>query len=372
MEKSQSGNSKENKQSTSNSSRRPLSIEGPSTSNNAEHISLPLQPLLNQPRQPTNLQGLLKYAIDVAQFEDIENKSQIYPLDEEKKTFLNNALSSLTVNVIEELQEDIKILSGIVNLKTDGDSSIYENALNRISHHIDNIDIANDFYKIGGFSVLQLCLDCSHSNIRWRIADIIAELAQNNPFCQEKILDTGLFPILLSMVDTDVSEHTKVKALYAISCIVRENSTSLKYMEINDGYSVLLRALQSPVEKLQIKSAFLLSNLCSKEDSSDIKHILIKMGFIEQAVGLLLRCNLQLEIREQLLRMLYSMVNDNFLPALEELRRPQLRLKYILDSLLDNFENNQNEESENNQDEKEICIELLKKIFPESDISQER
>lgn len=79
--------------------------------------------------------------------------------------------------------------------------------------------------------------------------------------------------------------------------IVRENPISLKYMEINDGYSVLLRALQSPVEKLQIKSAFLLSNLCSKENSNDIKYILVKMGFIEQAVGLLSRYNLQLQIR---------------------------------------------------------------------------
>lgn len=136
----------------------------------------------------------------------------------QKKTFLSNALSSLTVNLIEELQEDIQTVSDIVNLKPDGDSLVYENALKRISHHIDNIDIANDFYKIGGFSIFQLCLNCSHSNIRWRIADIIAELAQNNPFCQEKILETGLFPILLSMIDTDLSEHTRIKALYAVSC----------------------------------------------------------------------------------------------------------------------------------------------------------
>lgn len=79
--------------------------------------------------------------------------------------------------------------------------------------------------------------------------------------------------------------------------IVRENTTSLKYMEINDGYSVLLRALQSPVEKLQIKSAFLLSNLCSKENSDEIKYTLVRMGFIKQAVGLLSRYNLQPEIK---------------------------------------------------------------------------
>lgn len=136
----------------------------------------------------------------------------------QKKIFLSNALSSLTVNIIDELQEDVQTLYGIVNLKADGDSSVYENALERISQHIDNIDIANDFYKIGGFSVFKLCLNCSHSNIRWRIANIIAELAQNNPFCQNKILEAGLFPTLLSMIDTDLSEHTRIKALYAVSC----------------------------------------------------------------------------------------------------------------------------------------------------------
>ncbi|XP_014488095.1 PREDICTED: hsp70-binding protein 1-like [Dinoponera quadriceps] len=371
MDKPEDGNSKKNAEQNESNSRQ-LSIEGPSTSNSAERTSRLLQPLLNQPKQPTNLQGLLKYAIDVAQLENIEDKSQIYPLDEEKKTFLSNALSSLTANVIEELQEDIQTLSGIVNLKADADSSMYENALKRIGYHVDNIDVANDFHKIGGFSLFQLCLNSSHSNIRWRIADIIAKLAQNNPYCQEKILETGLFPILLSMVDTDPSEHSKIKALYAVSCIVRENPTSLKYMEINDGYSVLLRALQSSTEKLQIKSAFLLSNLCSKENSSDIKHTLVKMGFIEQAIGLLSRDNLQLEIREQLLRMLCSMVSDNFLPALEELRRPQLRSKFIFDMLLSDFENNQNERFEDNRDEKEMCIRLLEKISSEFDTNQER
>lgn len=72
---------KDDKQSQSNSSARPLSIEGPSTCNNAEQN--PPQPLPNQPRQPTNLQGLLKYAMDVTQSEGSENKLSVYPLDEE-------------------------------------------------------------------------------------------------------------------------------------------------------------------------------------------------------------------------------------------------------------------------------------------------
>lgn len=131
---------------------------------------------------------------------------------------MDNALSSLTVNVIEELQKSVKILSNVVNLRSDDDASEYESTLEKMTDFVDNIDVANDFYKIGGFSVFQPCLNSSHSNIRWRIADIIAELAQNNPFCQDKLLETGVFPILLAIIDTDPSEQARIKALYAVSC----------------------------------------------------------------------------------------------------------------------------------------------------------
>lgn len=79
--------------------------------------------------------------------------------------------------------------------------------------------------------------------------------------------------------------------------IVRGNLKSLKHMDTHDGYSVLLRAMQSPVQKLQIKSAFLLSSLCSRENSNDVKYTLLKMGFIEQAAGLLPRYDLQPGVR---------------------------------------------------------------------------
>ncbi|XP_011684829.1 PREDICTED: hsp70-binding protein 1 [Wasmannia auropunctata] len=357
---------KDARQGQSNSSARPLSIEGPSTSSNTNAEQIPPQPLPNQPRQPTNLQGLLKYAMDAAQSEDSENKPSVYPLDEEKKTFLNDALSSLTVNVVEELQKAVQILSNVANLRADDDSLEFENALERMADYVDNIDIANDFYKIGGFSIFQPCLNSSHSNIRWRIADIIAELAQNNPFCQDKLLEAGVFPVLLSMIDADPSEQARIKALYAVSCIVRGHPASLKYMDTNDGYSVLLRAMQSPVEKLQIKSAFLLSSLCSKDDSNDVKYTLVKMGFIEQAAGLLGRMDLQPAVREQLLRVLSGMVNDNFLPALKECRRSQLCLRSTLEQLLTELK------PVENQDEIDMCSELLDKVFSEPDTNQER
>lgn len=80
---------------------------------------------------------------------------------------------------------------------------------------------------------------------------------------------------------------------------------SLKYMDINDGYSILLRAMQSSIKKLQIKSAFLLSSLCSKENVNDLKLTLVNMGLIEQATGLLAIGDLLPEIRYHFINLFF-------------------------------------------------------------------
>lgn len=79
--------------------------------------------------------------------------------------------------------------------------------------------------------------------------------------------------------------------------MARGHQETLKHVEKFDGYSVLIRALQSPVEKLQIKSAFLLSALCNRDNDDHLKATLIKMGIIEQAAGLLAMGNLLFETK---------------------------------------------------------------------------
>jgi hsp70-interacting protein len=75
-----------------------------------------------------------------------------------------------------------------------------------------------DFHKIGGFCIFRPCLDSPHGSLRWRAAEIIAELSQNNPYCQERVLEAGLLPVLLSLIDVDDNRQVRIKALYALSC----------------------------------------------------------------------------------------------------------------------------------------------------------
>ncbi|KAF7988293.1 hypothetical protein HCN44_009938 [Aphidius gifuensis] len=339
----------DNSNNEGTSSSRPLSIQAPTTNN--------IQRVDNQPRQPRNLQGLLRFTMDAAKDENTSVPTTVAPLDEERKKFLNDALNSLTVNPIEVLQKSVKILSNVMDLKAEDDPKDFEGALEIIVNYVDSMDMANDFYKIGGFAIFGPCLNSPHSTIRWKAADIIAEVTQNNPYCQEKILEMGLMPILLGMVDTDPSEQARIKALYAVSCIVRGNSLALKYMDINDGYKILMKAIQSPVEKLQIKSAFLLSALCSRENSHPIRTKLIKMGLIEQAAGLLSMESVLPDTRDRLLSLLNSLTANNNLPALRECRRAELCLKMTLERHLKDLKD------EEAVDEAQLCSELLDKIF---------
>lgn len=364
MERSSSNTQgKINAQDNASSNARPLSIEGPS---NMDNSLRGLEPVSDQPRQPTSLQGLLRFAMEASNSQDSASNTQFHPMDEQRKEFLKQTLSSLSGNIIMELQKSINILSDVVDLRPDDDTSQYEAALERITDHVDNIDVANDFYKIGGFTIFGPCLNSSHSSIRWRAADVIAELAQNNPFCQERFLETGLFPMLLNMIDSDPAEAARIKALYAVSCIVREHPVSLKYMDINDGYSVLLRAMQSSVKKLQIKSAFLLSSLCNKENTKKLKLTLVNMGLVEQAAGLLTNADLFPEIRDQLLNILNGLTNDEFLPALKECRRQELCLRSSLERCIVELT------QEENSDQVDVCRRILIKAFSDQDTNQER
>ena len=102
---------------------------------------------------------------------------------------------------------------------TEEEISQVEYAFECIGDWVGQIDMANNFHKIGGFHCLKKCLKSPHDSLRSEAANAIAELSQNNPYCQEKMVEDEFLPILMDLLDNDKS--SQVKALYAISCITR-------------------------------------------------------------------------------------------------------------------------------------------------------
>lgn len=234
--------------------------------------------------------------------------------------FLENALKALTIDIVEELQRAAAVIAS--NHSTE-DMKI--NAMENILNFVDDIDTSIDFCKIGGIFILLPCLTSEHLNIRNMSASIIAELAQNNPYCQKELLNLDVLPKLLNLLN---EKQTAVNGLRAISCLVRSYEPCLKAFTSIGGLECLLGCLQqSQQEKLTTKIAFLLQNLCN--DFPYIKNELIKLKAIEFIVPLILPQNDYNVCLETLLSALCSLTesreaNDltediNFKATLEEI-----------------------------------------------------
>lgn len=129
----------------------------------------------------------------------------------------------MTVDVVEVLQRQIEILKKVENIAAVDDIQEYSNAIETVLEYIDHIDIANDFHKIGGFMILYPCLKCQHPKIQAGACELMAVLCQNNPYCQQIVLDNEFIPMLLRIIEKNEDRIVVTKAMYALGskCIIR-------------------------------------------------------------------------------------------------------------------------------------------------------
>ena len=230
-------------------------------------------------RNPRDLQALLKFCAEVTKSEDAPEAS-LAAMDPERRRWLEDALKAMTVDVFEELTKGVAILND--ENKHDEEAQIH--ALECIEDWIGRSDVANNFDKIGGFDALKKCVERSPRRPR-AAADafhVVAELAQNNPYCQRALVDAGFLKLALDALG-NIREDRKVrlKALYAVSCIVRDCDPAFKELLALNGLEVIVKALtegedDDAQKRLRTKSCFLLSSLSSS--SRLVKSTLTEMA----------------------------------------------------------------------------------------------
>ncbi|XP_032869361.1 hsp70-binding protein 1 isoform X2 [Amblyraja radiata] len=307
-----------------------------------------------------NLQGLLRLAVEAGSVGD--TAPEHHPMPEERRQWLQDALSDVfngQVDEVKQLKDCLQILN-----ETPGDDAVEEerrwNALDMVSDLCENLDNARDFCKLSGMRVVvDSFLECADAGLRWRTAHLIGTCSQNNPFVQEHVLQLGILPKLLDMLNNDNSDLVRIKALFAVSCLVREQEAGLQEFIHHDGFSVLMRAMQSGVEKLKVKAAFLLQNLLIS--SPEHKDVLCSMGMVQQLVALL-----QTEhdpFHEHVLGALCSLVT-NFPRGVKQCQEPELGLEDIL-----NERSRMLKDQEEFQEELEFCEQLLRACFSQPDES---
>lgn len=311
-------------------------------------------------RQPNNLQDLLRYAVEAGSGAASNESPSQEPLSDANRGFLLNALNSMMVNVTEELASIMKTLKE--NHTNNKDACI--EALDNLSDYVCSIDYANDFLKMGGLPVVELLLTSSEGELRWRAAETIADIVQNNPFAQKFVVESDIFSLLLNSIELDSCLTVQVKCLYAVSCLVRENDLALKQFIQSDGFSVLLRCMQSKQEKLVIKSCFLIGCLCT--DNNAVKEVLLSMGIIDQLCSLIdIEHNPDTEVNEHLCSALASL-NQQSPQAVELCQQDPLNLKEKL-----NYIKEIHAGQEKYHKELEYVDLILKEVFENSTASDE-
>ncbi|OAY80467.1 Hsp70 nucleotide exchange factor FES1 [Ananas comosus] len=183
---------------------------------------------------------------------------------------------------IKELMEKLKMPSDAELMKiaiTDlNNSSISledrQRALHELLILVEPIDNANELDKLGGLVAVIRELHNTKPEIRTTSAWILGKASQNNALVQNQILAYGALPRLLKMVYSASSEEA-VKALYAISALIRNNDNGQQLFYSENG-NIMLQDLitNSSVDiRLQKKALFLVADLADFqiENSYDSK-----------------------------------------------------------------------------------------------------
>ncbi|KAL0993506.1 hypothetical protein UPYG_G00108910 [Umbra pygmaea] len=315
-------------------------------------------------RHPQNLQGVLRLAVEAGSAAD--GPAPLEPMSDERKEWLRGALAEVAkgqVSEVEQMKECMRVLlrEGGGERGREGEEDgedeeegETEEALEFLSELCENLDNARDLMTLGGLDIcMTKCLNHPHGSVRWRAAQLIACCAQNMPEVQCHLVGQGALPKLLQLTDSDPHPTVRVKALYAVSCLVREQEVGLRAFLSHDGFSVLMRGMQSDNEKLRTKSAFLLLNLLTAHPEH--KDTVISMGMVQQLVAILRTPHSH--FHEHVLGALCCLVEENAL-GLRDCRSPTLGLDDLL-----NQRANELKGREECQEELDYCKRLRSSCF---------
>ncbi|KAM9434270.1 hsp70-binding protein 1 [Clarias gariepinus] len=320
-------------------------------------------------RHPQNLQGVLRLAVDAGSASDGPAPSQ--PMSQERMEFLQAALSEVCKGQLDEVEQMKRCVSVLLKDDTERredeeDEDEKEVALEALCDLCDNMDNARDLMKLGGLDVcVSRCVCHSEAGVRWRAAELLACCAQNMPEVQLYLLQQGALHTLLQLTDHDAHTTVRVKALYAVSCLVREQEAGLSEFLSHDGFSVLMRGMQSECDKLRTKSAFLLLNLLTSHPEH--RDTVLSMGMVQQLVAVLRSPHSS--VHEHVLGVLCCLVGDSE-RGVCDCREPSLGLEDLLNQRISDLQGR-----EESQEEVEFCERLRAACFqapPQEDNTMDR
>ncbi|KAG6611073.1 Armadillo/beta-catenin-like repeat-containing protein [Phytophthora cinnamomi] len=247
-------------------------------------------------------QALMKWTM---KHTDGTTPTEATPISEDKRRFLEMVMNEGVVDENERVKDVLRILEGedprLVFAGEDGSIADEEDApspdelaqykdalLDELLTRIDQIDNAQNFVKMGGLRVMSNVIrQFARPSSRALAAEVCSVVVQNNPFCQDAAVDSGLLEVLCTLAREDADVTCRVKALLGISCLVRHHAAADKRFlgDSCKGLELMRQNLQGATDiRLQRKSLFFLRYLMrTTRSTADL--VLQKDFFVQSAAA---------------------------------------------------------------------------------------
>lgn len=189
-------------------------------------------------------------------------------IDEERKQWLLAAMAEMTCDFPKRMKTNMDALA--VDDQTPDALDIKVAALDDLLHIVEDLDNSRDFLKIGGIDATAQALSSMHAEVIMRAADLLATAAQNFPEVQSAIISLNVIPQLQFLLDTAKDEQVKLKALRAVSCLIRGDTPGVvaarKAFWLNHGLGSISSCLKPAYSaRVRVKCLYVLAVL-SEED----------------------------------------------------------------------------------------------------------
>ncbi|TDG50295.1 hypothetical protein AWZ03_003200 [Drosophila navojoa] len=204
------------------------------------------------------LESLLRLAVEHSGKDDEPTNTKPEETDEKRMSFLQSALKAMTGDDLEAALLILRTESTTLEQKID--------SLDLIRDKISDIDMANSFVKIGGAALLLQYIRTPDNTFRQQSIYIVAEMAQNNEFCQNYFYKEQIIPVLTTTMN-DADEDVAKGSIYAVSSLIQNYPPGLKEFLGTKGIQTLVACLKSDHKSVYIKAAFLIGSLASRENS---------------------------------------------------------------------------------------------------------
>ena len=242
------------------------------------------------PADRSNWNAILKWSM--AQQGDGTSSAPAREISEEDRRWLLEAMESGFIDEIKRMKDIIACISAGIEATHDAEEiDARVELMEELTDRVSGVDNGGDLHTLGGLEPLVRYVASSpHARLRAAAAEVLGTTVQNHPKAQEAALGCDAMGPLLRMAagegddapptdaaeaestttaEGDASKGTKelvkarVKALFALSCLLRGCARAQEAFQLGDGFALLKNCLRVDHNRLRTKALHLARHLAT-------------------------------------------------------------------------------------------------------------